>query len=37
MKRFNSFCPPWDLEIYDSNLKEYENTPQYAKAIRKMQ
>ena len=36
MKRFNSFFPPWDLEIYDSNLKEYENTPQYAKAIRKM-
>ena len=28
MKRFNRFCPPWDLEIYDSNLKQYDTEEQ---------
>lgn len=36
MKRFNSFCPPWDLEIYDSNLKQYDTEKQYIRAIRKL-
>lgn len=36
MKRFNRFCPPWDLEIYDSNLKQYDTEGQYIRAIRKL-
>lgn len=36
MKRFNRFCPPWDLEIYDSSLKHYDTEEQYIRAIRKL-